>query len=91
MLAALALSVRDGLGRLNALKGLLSLLISLVAAAYLALLGPVAWTAAAAIAVGNAAGSPGGVLLARRMGARTLRIVVVSVGLGVSAWLLLEL
>ena len=91
MIAVLALAIQDDLGRLNALKGLLSLLICLVSAAYLALLGPVAWTAAAAVAVGNGVGSPGGVVLARRMGVRTLRLVVVAIGLGVSAWLFVQL
>lgn len=91
LLAALALSLRDDLGRLNALKGLLSLLIGVVSAVYLALFGPVAWAAVAAIAAGNAAGGPAGVLLARRMGDRTLRTVVVALGLVVTAWLFFEL
>lgn len=90
LLAALALSLDDELGRLNALKGLLSLLIGVVSAAYLAVLGPVVWTAAAAIAVGNAAGGPVGVVLARRTGDRTLRAAVVALGVGVSVWLLLD-
>ena len=46
LLAILGASADDGLQRLNALKGLMSLLVAIVCAAGFALLGPVAWDAA---------------------------------------------
>jgi uncharacterized protein len=83
LLAVLALSVDDDLQRLNALKGLLSLLIGAVAALSFALFGPVVWEAAAVMAVASLAGGQAGVVVARRLPA-----VVIAFGVGVAVVLL---
>jgi uncharacterized protein len=88
LLAVLALCIDDDLQRLNALKGLLSLLIGAVAAAYFALFGPVKWGAAAVMAVASLLGGQAGVGLARRLDDRVLRVVVVAFGVAVAVVLL---
>jgi uncharacterized protein len=88
LLAVLALTVRDSLQRLNALKGLLSLLIGTASVAYFAVFGPVAWGAAAVTAVGSLIGGRAGVGLVRRLRAATLRAVIVGYGVVVAIWLL---
>jgi uncharacterized membrane protein YfcA len=89
LLAVLGAFLPDDLQRLNALKGLLSLVISAVAVVYFALFGPVAWAAAAVMAVTSLAGGQSGVRLARRLSATTLRWVVVAFGTVVAVVLLL--
>jgi uncharacterized membrane protein YfcA len=89
LLAVLALSIDDDLQRLNALKGLLSLLIGAVAAVYFALFGPVKWGAAAIMAVASLVGGRAGVGLARRLPDAVLRAVVVVFGVVVAVVLLL--
>ena len=88
LLAALGAFLPDDMQRLNALKGLLSLVISAVAVAYFALFGPVAWAAAAVMAVTSLAGGQGGVRIARRLSAVALRWVVVAFGTAVALVLL---
>ena len=88
LLAVLGAFLPDDLQRLNALKGLLSLVISAVAVVYFALFGPVAWTAAAIMAVASLVGGQAGVRLARRLSAGTLRWVVVVFGVTVAVVLL---
>jgi uncharacterized protein len=88
LLAVLGAFLPDDLQRLNALKGLLSLVISAVAVVYFALFGPVAWAAAAVMAVTSLAGGQAGVRLARRLSAATLRWVVVVFGVTVAVALL---
>jgi len=90
LLAVLGLGLRDSLQRLNALKGLLSLVIGLAAVAYFALFGPVAWAAAAVMAVASLAGGRAGAGLARRLSPGLLRGVVVAFGVGVAAVLLVR-
>lgn len=89
LLALLALGLDDHLQRLNALKGLLSLVIGLVAAAFFALFGPVEWGPAALMAVASLAGGRAGVGVARRLSGGVLRGVVVTFGVGVAVALLL--
>jgi uncharacterized membrane protein YfcA len=91
LLAILALGLRDTLHRLNALKGVLSLVVASVAAVYFALFGPVHWGPAAVMAVASFAGGQVGVRFARRIGERTLRLGIVVLGTGVAAWLLVRL
>jgi uncharacterized membrane protein YfcA len=90
LLAVLGLTLRDSLQRLNALKGLLSLIVGLAAAAYFAVFGPVAWDAAAIMAVASLVGGQAGVAVARRLDARVLRAVIVVFGVGVAVWLLVD-
>jgi uncharacterized membrane protein YfcA len=89
LLAVLGLTVRDDLQRLNALKGLLSLVVGLAAALLFAAFGPVAWPAALVMAVTSLIGGQAGVAVARRLDARLLRGLIVAFGVGVAIVLLL--
>jgi uncharacterized membrane protein YfcA len=88
LLAILGVFVDDGLQRLNALKGVLSLLVALVTALGFALFGPVAWDAAALVGITSLAGGALGVGLARRLPAPVLRGVVIAYGVAVAIVLL---
>jgi uncharacterized protein len=88
LLAILGLALEDELQRLNALKGLLSLLISLTAGVGFALFGPVAWGAAGLMALGSLLGGRLGVAVARRLSPTLLRTLVVLFGVAVAARLL---
>jgi uncharacterized membrane protein YfcA len=90
LLAVLGLALPDSLQRLNALKGVLSLVIGAAAAVFFALFGPVAWGAAAVMAVSSLAGGQVGVSVARRLPAPALRAVIVVFGVGVAIWLLVS-
>lgn len=87
-LAILAIFVADGLQRLNALKGLLSLLINVVAALYFALAAEVAWSAVVVMMAASLLGGQVGVALARRLDDRLLRLLVVAFGVVVAVRLL---
>jgi uncharacterized membrane protein YfcA len=88
LLAILGVFVDDGLQRLNALKGVLSLLVALVTAVGFALFGPVAWDAAAIVGVTCLAGGAAGVGAARRLPAPVLRSLVIAYGVSVAIALL---
>jgi uncharacterized membrane protein YfcA len=89
MLAILGIFLSDSLQRLNALKGLLSFLISLVAAVWFALFADVSWVAVAVMAVASLLGGQLGVLLARRLNDQVLRWLVIAFGVAVGLRLLL--
>ncbi len=89
-LAVLSILLPDDLQHSNALKGLLSALINLVAVVYFAVLGPVEWAPALVMAVGALAGGYLGVGVARRLGKRWLRLTVISYGLVVAAVLFIR-
>src|SRR3984885_2160577 len=76
MLAVLGLFIRDDLQRINALKGVLSLIINVVAAVYFAFFGPVSWITVLVMVPMSAAGGFLGVSLARRLRPVVLRSVV---------------
>lgn len=87
-LAVLGILLPDDLQHSNALKGLLSALINLVAVVYFAIFGPVEWAPAAVMASAALAGGYLGVGLARRLGKRWLRVTVIAYGVAVAAVLL---
>jgi uncharacterized protein len=89
-LAILAIFVADRLQRLNALKELLSLLINLVAAVFFALFAEVAWSAVVVMMVTSLLGGQLGVVGARRLDDRLLRVLVVVFGVVVGVRLLLS-
>jgi uncharacterized membrane protein YfcA len=89
LLAVLGLFIRDDLQRLNALKGMMSLTVNIVAAVYFALFGPVSWTAVAVMLPASAAGGFAGVTVARRLSPAVLRAVVVTFGVAFAVRLLL--
>ena len=80
LLAVLGLFIRDDLQRINALKGVLSLIINVVAAVYFAFFGPVSWLAVLVMVPMSAVGGFLGVSLARRLRPVVLRSVVVVFG-----------
>jgi uncharacterized membrane protein YfcA len=81
MLAFLSVLLPDDIQHSNALKGMLSLIINGVAVIYFAAFGPVRWGPVAIMAVGAVAGGYLGAGIARRLGRRWLRIVVIAYGL----------
>ena len=91
LLAVLSMGVEDRLQRLNALKGLLALVIAVVAAAYFAAFGPVHWQAAAVMLVASFAGGQIGVRFARRIGDQALRRGIIVFGTAVAVWLFVRL
>ncbi len=90
LLAVLALGLADTLQRLNALKGLLSLVVGVAAVAFFAVFESVAWGTAAIMAVTTYAGGQVGVALARRLSATLLRAIIVAFGVGMALWLLVS-
>jgi uncharacterized membrane protein YfcA len=88
LLAILGVFVDDDLQRLNALKGVLSLLVAVVTVVGFALFGPVAWDAAAIVGVTCLAGGAAGVGVARRLPAAVLRGLVIAYGVSVAIVLL---
>jgi uncharacterized membrane protein YfcA len=89
LLAVLALSLADTLQRLNALKGLLSLIVGVASVAFFAIFESIAWAPALIMAVTSYAGGQVGVALARRLSAGVLRGLIVVFGIGVALWLFL--
>jgi uncharacterized membrane protein YfcA len=89
MLAILGIFLADTLQRLNALKGLLSLVINVVGAVYFALLADVVWVAVAIMAAASLVGGRVGVALARRLDDRALRWLVVVFGVAVAVQLII--
>ena len=83
-LALLGVLLPDDIQRLNALKGLIALLVAIVSAAAFALFGPVAWDAALIVGMTCLAGGVAGVRVARRLSAALLRAVVIVYGVGVA-------
>ena len=88
LLAVLGVFLTDDLQRVNALKGLLSLVVGAVSALYLIVFGPVVLATAAIMAAGSLAGGNLGVRLARRLRAGALRGAVVAYGVAVAVILL---
>ncbi len=90
LLAILGVFVDDELQRLNALKGVLSLLVAVVTAVGFAVFGPVAWDAAAIVGVTCLIGGALGVGVARRLSAAVLRGAVIAYGVAVAIVLLVS-
>jgi uncharacterized membrane protein YfcA len=88
LLALLAVFIEEDLQRLNALKGVLSLLVSIAAAVLLAVFGPVDWVACAIIAAASLVGGRLGVGVARRLAPQMLRYTVAAYGTVVAVVLL---
>jgi uncharacterized membrane protein YfcA len=87
--ALLGIYLEGGMHEINALKGVLSLIVGVVAAVFFAFFGPVAWTAAAAMAVTSLAGGHVGVRMVRRLHPDVLRALVVVLGVAVAIRLML--
>jgi uncharacterized protein len=87
LLAVLGLFLADGLQRLNALKGVLSLAINVVGVMIFVVSGHVMWSYAAVIASAAWPGGAVGVRVARLMPPQVLRISVVTLGVSVAVLL----
>jgi uncharacterized protein len=87
LLALLGTLVQDTLQRLNALKGLLSLIANWLAAGFFIAFAPVHWEAVAALAPASLIGGRAGVVVARRLPDAVLRALVVAFGTGVAIYL----
>lgn len=88
LLAVLGLFLTNSLQRLNALKGVISMVVNGVAAICFAIAAPVAWPAVAAMAPAAFLGGFAGAALARRVPPTPLRIIVVVLGIVVAVQLL---
>lgn len=81
MLAALGLIGLTDLHQMNGLKNLLAICINGIAAIYFAISGAVLWTDAAIMAAAAIAGGYLGASVARRLGRKFVRGVVIAIGL----------
>ncbi|MGE3285416.1 MAG: sulfite exporter TauE/SafE family protein [Pseudonocardia sp.] len=88
LIATLALCAHDGLVRLNALKGLLALVVATVTVVIFAVAAPVDWLAVALLAPTTLIGGYVGARIARRLREDVLRWCVVTLGLAVGIYLL---
>ena len=87
LIAVLAVAAHDDLRRINAVKGVLSLIISVVSVVVFAIGAPVDWLAVGLLAPTTLIGGFLGAKLAGRLPAPVLRVAVVVVGLAVSIYL----
>ena len=85
-LAMIGLAIDDSLTRLNALKQAMGLATNVTAALYFAATAPVAWRAAAVMAVGALLGGAAGGKLAGRVRPATLRAIVIAIGILLAAY-----
>ncbi len=89
MIALLGVFLGETLQRLNALKGLLSLVINVVSAIFFVIFAPVAWLPVLIMAAASMVGGHLGVQIARRMSNTVLRALVVAFGVVVALKLLI--
>jgi len=89
-IAILAVFLDDDIQRLNALKGLLSLVVAIIAAVGFVLFGPVAWSAALIIGAACLLGGWLGVSAVRRLPATALRWTIVAYGVVAAIVLMLD-
>ena len=90
LLAALGAVLAEDLQRTNALKSFLSLVINTVAVTVFVFAPQAQWATVAVMAVGSLLGGRVGAGFARRLGATTLRRIVVAFALTVGAILLVQ-
>ena len=88
-LAILGIFLPDDLQKLNALKGLLAVIVNGIAMIIFAIFGPVVWSAALLMAAASWAGGYLGVRVARKFDPRVLRSVVLIAGFAAAFKLLL--
>jgi uncharacterized protein len=88
LIATLSMFAHDTLVRLNALKGLLSLVVATVTVVYFAIGAPVNWPAVAVLAPTTLVGGYIGARVARRSPEGVLRTAVVVLGMTVGVYLL---
>jgi uncharacterized membrane protein YfcA len=91
MLAALSLMGHTDIHQMNGLKNLLATCINVVAAVYFAFAGLVSWPDAFVLAAGAITGGVAGASIARRIGRKAVRRIVVVVGLVMALSLMVAL
>jgi uncharacterized protein len=91
MLATLTLMGHSDIHRMNGLKCVLSAFINGVAAAYFIVAGMVIWSDGIVMALGAVVGGLGGAAVARHIGRAAVRRVVIVIGFGMAASMLLRL
>jgi uncharacterized membrane protein YfcA len=84
LLGLLGLLVSDSLQRLNALKNVMQVLVNGISALVFAVVAPVHWVAALALALGTVVGGRLGATVAQRIPDRPLRLGIALVGLVVA-------
>jgi len=90
MLAELGLVGLTSIHQMNGLKNFGAVCINGIASLYFALGEHVRWPLAALMAVGSVLGGYGGAWLARRIGERMVRGVIIAIGLGTGVWTLVK-
>ena len=90
MLAALGLMGLTNIHRMNGLKNWGGLCMNAVAAITFAVSGLVNWPVALSMAVGAVSGGYLGSRTAQRVSQKTVRMVIIAIGLGSGFWLLLN-
>ena len=90
MLAALGILGYTDIHQMNGLKNLLALFINGVAALYFMAMGMVSWPWALIMAAGAIAGGYGGAGVARRIGPKGVRRIVIAVGFSIALSLLIR-
>jgi uncharacterized membrane protein YfcA len=90
LLGVLGILLADDLQRLNALKGVLSLIVNAVGALVFVIVGQVDWWYALILAVTASLGGTTGVVIARRLPPQILRGAVVLLGVGVAVGLIVR-
>jgi uncharacterized membrane protein YfcA len=90
LVAALGLVLDETLARVNALKNAVSAVVGLVTVAAFAILGPVDWAAVAIVAPASLVGGYVGARLARRLPAKVLHALIVTIGVTVGVVLLIR-
>lgn len=90
MLAALSLMGIPDIHQMNGLKNLFALCINGIAALYFVAAGMVDWPYALLMAAGAIAGGYGSAGIARRLGAPTVRRIVIGIGLAMAASLFVK-
>lgn len=90
LIATLSLCTHDRLVRLNALKGLLSLVVASITVIFFSLGAPVDWFAVTLLAPTTLLGGFVGAKIARRLPENVLRWAVVALGTAVAIYLLVD-
>ena len=90
MLAAMSLMGHTDIHQMNGVKNLLAVCINGIAAIYFIVVGTVLWQDAMVMAAGSIAGGIGGAGVARRLGRRALRRIVVAVGFAMAGAMMLR-
>jgi uncharacterized protein len=91
MLAALSLMGHTDIHQMNGVKNLLAVCVNGIAAIYFAFNGLVMWPDALVMGAGAILGGVGGADVARRLGRRMVRRIVIVIGFGMAASMALRL